>query len=193
VVEGDLTRRALRCDLDARVERPELRSFTVNPKTVFRRRRGELVAAGLTILRAGRVIGLKPSVTPLGGFEMWSSWVRDTLIWLDRADPCQSMEELRERDPAWEAFNALIISWRDYLGIGCELHAQQVIDRSVLIQELRTALLAIAEDRKSSGFISAKRLGRYLVSIEDKVTHGLRITRSSRKSMGHALWKLTTI
>jgi putative DNA primase/helicase len=159
ILEGDLTRRALRCKLDAEVERPELRSFNVNPKEVFRRRRGELVAAGLTVLRAGRVAELKPISTPLGGYEMWSNWVRNPLQWLDRADPCGSMEQLYKGDPARQAHEAVVFTWRDYIGIGSEVLAQYVIDRALLIQELRTALLAVAEDRNAHGFISAKRLG----------------------------------
>ena len=46
-IEGDLTRRSLLCELDAGVACPELREFDFNPKTVFRQRRSELVAAGL--------------------------------------------------------------------------------------------------------------------------------------------------
>jgi putative DNA primase/helicase len=52
IFEGDITRRSLLCVLDAEVERPELRTFETDIKIVFRERRGELVSAGLTILRA---------------------------------------------------------------------------------------------------------------------------------------------
>ena len=52
ILEGDMTRRSVRCELDAKVERPELREFNVQSKTVFRQRRGEFVSAPLTILRA---------------------------------------------------------------------------------------------------------------------------------------------
>ena len=39
-LSGDMTRRAIRAELDAGVERPELREFDFNPKDVFRERRG---------------------------------------------------------------------------------------------------------------------------------------------------------
>ena len=136
ILEGDLTRRSIRCELDAKVERPELREFAVNPKTVFRQRRGELVSAALTILRAGRVAELKPISPPLGGFEMWSSWVRNPLQWLGCADPCDSMERLYQGDPARESHEVMIVTWRDHFGLGTEFHAQQLIDRSLLNQGL---------------------------------------------------------
>ena len=88
ILQGDLPRRSLRCEIDAKVERPELRVFPgAHIQTEFRRRRGELVAALLTILRAYQVSGAISNQPPLGGFEMWSRWVRDALIWLDCSRP----------------------------------------------------------------------------------------------------------
>jgi hypothetical protein len=188
-LEGDLTRRALLCELDAGVACPELREFGFNPKTVFRQRRGELVAAGLTVLRAGRVAKPTPISAPLGGFEMWSSWVRDTLRWLDRADPCRSMDRLRENDPLREQHTAVVIAWRDALGIGSKVQAQQIIERANLIQELRNALLAVAEERSRPGFISTKRLGTWLGTIDGKISNGLRIIRAGIQH-GYQFWSL---
>jgi hypothetical protein len=53
----------------------------------------------------------------------------------------------------------MIVIWRDHLNIGSEFHAQQLIDRSLLNQELRNALLNVAQVPNSNGVISAKRLG----------------------------------
>jgi hypothetical protein len=188
-IEGDLTRRSLLCELDACVDCPELREFEFNPKTVFRQRRSELVAAGLTVLRAGRAAKPAPISAPLGGFEMWSTWVRDTLRWLDRADPCRSMDRLRENDPLREAHTAVVIAWRDALGIGSKVQVQQIIERASLIQELRNALLAVAEERARPGFISAKRLGWWLGKMSGKISGGLRIVRAG-VTHGYPLWKL---
>jgi hypothetical protein len=188
-IEGDLTRRALLCELDAGVACPELREFDFNPKTVFRKRRGELVAAVLTVLRAGRAAKPTPISAPLGGFEMWSSWVRDTLRWLDRADPCSSMERLREYDPLREAHTAVVIAWRDALGIGSKVQVQKIMERANLIQELRNALLVVAEERSRPGFISAKRLGWWLGKMEGKISSGLRIVRAGSLH-GYPLWTL---
>jgi hypothetical protein len=188
-IEGDLTRRSLLCELDAGVACPELREFEFNPKTIFRQRRSELVAAGLTVLRAGRVAKPAPMSAPLGGFEMWSTWVRDALRWLDRADPCRSMDRLREDDPVREEHTAVVIAWRDALGIGSKVQVQQIIERAALIQELRNSLLAIAEERARPGFISAKRLGHWLKRMDGKISAGLRIVRAGILH-GYPLWRL---
>jgi hypothetical protein len=55
VIAGDLTRRCLLGSLDAGVERPELRHFSVDPVEEAHSRRDELVIAALTILRAWHV------------------------------------------------------------------------------------------------------------------------------------------
>ncbi len=145
---------------------------------MFRQHRGGLVAAGLTVLHAGRAAKPKPISAPLGGFEMWSSWVRDTLRWLDRADPCRSMDGVRENDPLREEHTAMVIAWRDALGIGSKLQVQQIIERANLIQELRNALLTVAEERTRPGFISARRLGWWLGKMDGKISSGLRIIRA---------------
>jgi putative DNA primase/helicase len=191
ILESDLTRRSIRCELDAKVERPELREFDVNAKMMFRERRGELVSAALTIIRAGRVAELKPISPPLGSFEMWSDWVRNPLQWLGCADPCDSMERIYQGDPEREAHETMIVVWRDHLNVGSEFHAQQLIDRSVLNQELRTALLAVAQIPGGTGIISAKRFGHWLKKVDGKVCQGLCIRRS-RMLLGHTMWILTS-
>ena len=50
--EGDMTRRALLCQMDAGIENPESRSFDMDLMTWVPKNRIKLVAAGLTILRA---------------------------------------------------------------------------------------------------------------------------------------------
>ena len=61
----------------------------VDIQTEFRHRRGELVVALLTILRAYQVSGELSTKPTLGSFEMWSRWVRDALIWLGCGRPLQ--------------------------------------------------------------------------------------------------------
>ena len=120
---------------------------------------------------------------------MWSTWVRDTLRWLDRADPCSSMERLRENDPLREAHTAVVIAWRDALGIGSKVQVQKIMERANLIQELRNALLVVAEERSRPGFISAKRLGWWLGKMDGKISGGLRIVRAGTVH-GYPLWSL---
>ena len=83
------------------------------------------------------------------------------------------MERIYRGDPARETHEIVICTWRDHLGLGSEFYPQQLIDRSVLDQELRTALLTVAQAQNSNGIISAKRLGNWLASVDGKACQGL--------------------
>jgi len=89
-ISNDLTRRTLLCQMDAGVERPELRRFKSNVLEVARDKRGALVAAILTILRAWHHGANAIGVEPLGSFEDWSFRIRSPILWLDYEDPCAS-------------------------------------------------------------------------------------------------------
>src|SRR5262249_9344077 len=102
VMAGDLSKRSLMCVLDARMERPEEREFKDNDLlNTVGNQRGELVCAALTVLRAWHIarpsFGL--SLSRFGGFEDWSERIRKALVWLGRADPCDTRKAIRESDP----------------------------------------------------------------------------------------------
>jgi putative DNA primase/helicase len=200
ILQGDLPRRSLHCAIDAKVERPELRVFPgTHIQTEFPRRRGELVAALLTILRAYHVSGEVSSKPPLGGFEMWSCWVRDALIWLDCADPCDTIEVIRTGNPEREKHEAVVLAWRDRFGLGTEVTVRQLIEAAApgqfvlqqpsASQRLSDALLGVAEDGRHRGSISTDRLGRWLSRVNGKFEKGLRIIRT-RTLLGYPLWQL---
>jgi hypothetical protein len=89
-----------------------------------------------------------------------------------------------------EEHTAVVIAWRDALGIGSKHQVPQIIERANLIQELRNALLAVAEERGRPGFISAKRLGWWLGKMDGKISNGLRIVRAGVMH-GYVFWSLT--
>jgi putative DNA primase/helicase len=200
ILQGDLPRRSLRCEIDAKVERPELRVFPgAHIQTEFRRRRGELVAALLTILRAYHVAVPLPERTPLGGFEMWSHWVRDALIWLGCADPCSTIELIRAGNPERERHEAVVLAWRDHFGLSTIVTVRDLIEASTpgqyvlqqpsTSQRLYDALHAVAEDHRHHGSISNDRLGRWLGKVNGKFEKGLRIVRIGSRN-GYPLWEL---
>jgi hypothetical protein len=116
-LEGDMTRRAIRATLDAGVERPELRAFDRDPLAMVTAQRGDYVTAGLTVLRAFHIAGRPQQRAPLGSFTDWSRWVRDALIWLGEADPCETMEGMRGADPKLEALTTVLEQWREVIGM----------------------------------------------------------------------------
>ena len=122
VLVGDLTRRTLRCSLDPKVERPELREFEFEPVVMARERRGELVVAALTILRAWLASNERMKLPPYGSFETWSRRVREALVWLGCADPCDTVESVRADDPQRSDLAAILAQWEQHLRVLPPLH-----------------------------------------------------------------------
>ena len=101
---GDLVRRTLVCNLDAGMERPELREFARNAIEHVRERRGQGIRAALTIIKGYLDAGCPPiqvdgkPLSTFGSFEMWDKLVRRPLMWAGWPDPLASAEGMREQD-----------------------------------------------------------------------------------------------
>lgn len=85
-VQGDTVRRCIRCRQEPNCERPEERgNFAIKDlKAYVRTRRGELVVAALTLLKAYFVAG-RPAVDTskaFGSFDAWQRVVVDALAWV---------------------------------------------------------------------------------------------------------------
>ena len=199
---GDLTRRSLRCALDPKVERPELRQFAFDPVALAREQRRELVVAGLTVLRAWLVSGDRVEVAPLGSFEVWSRRVREALVWLGCADPCATVENVRADDPERSALAAVLAQWEQHLGLFRRYTTAEVIkcatsmaveradDGSVIARtprtEFKAALLNIAGAGRG---IDNRRLGIWLAQSEGKIVNSMRLLPKGHRE-GSKMWAL---
>ena len=108
---GDLPRRALFCRMDSGEERPEDRHFDRDLAVYVPEHRGELAAAILTIIRAYRTQKQRVKCSEYGGFERWSRLVREPLIWLGCADPLDTREAIRAKNPDLEHLTAIVTAW----------------------------------------------------------------------------------
>ena len=107
VIQGDMARRTLLINLDAKMERPELRQFDWDPREFCRSNRTRLVTAALTVLRAFIVSGKRPQLSPFGSFESWSELIRGALVWLGQPDPHGNADAISEGDPERERTSLL--------------------------------------------------------------------------------------
>ena len=214
-VRGDMTRRTLLCNLDANMERPELREFMDDPVADVLRDRGVYVAACLTIMLAYREAGQPSDVPPLASFEEWNGWVRGALLWLGCADPAISMEGAREDDPE-------LLELREFIGIWKQCRDEfsasdagsyrdnpwslpmTVSDMDRLSQttitdgtpgvthlayeEFRSLLLRISGDR---GTVNARRIGKWLASKEGRIVDGRCIKRHGLNRKMIMEWDVT--
>ena len=194
VLAGDIIRRALLCAMDAQCERPEQRTFSANAAEIAKRRRGELVAAALTVLRAWHVAcagGERVSLPTFGSFEQWSHRVRAPLVWLGHVDPCETVAGIRENDPYRAALVAVIMQWQANLQLGVTYSVQNVIERAINVPSFYTALMNVAASRTGQT-VSNDRLGRWLKQVQGKMVGNLML-QSPGKSAGYPLWSLIQV
>ncbi len=188
-VRGDLLRRTVWCDIDARMERPETRTFRRPDLLGFvAENRGRLVRAALTVLRAYVVAGRPDTgVNPLGNFEAWSRLVREALIWLDEGDPCGGRDFHVDSDPVEENLRTLLAEWQRAIGqVG--ISAGALIQKAESDHGLKEAILAVAG---RGGRMDSRELGYFLRRHVHRISDGRLIIRAGA-SKGSVLWTVTT-
>jgi hypothetical protein len=134
-VSEDLARRFLPVELDARMEDPETRQFSIDILAEVKSRRLELLAALLTIWRWGRHVVELPG-KPFGSFEQWARWVRDPLLALGRRDPVERVADAKEADGRRQTLRELFGCWWKHHGSDL-----------VAVSELHDEVVHIADPR----------------------------------------------
>jgi putative DNA primase/helicase len=158
---------------------------------IARTQRPRLVAAALTVLRAWHVADARVELSPFGSFDAWSHRVREPLVWLGRADPCETVAKVREDDPMRSALLTVLLQWKEALGIGSAHPMREIINVAISRSDFFNALLAVAANR-SGNVISNERFGRWLKANEGKITNGFSIVRAGSVD-GYPLWRLTKV
>jgi hypothetical protein len=189
-VAGDNTRRMLRIDLDAGVERPETREFDFDCEAEARQDRGELVAAALTILRAHALAGwpAAPDRPALGSFEDWDRLVAGAIIFAGGSDIVTLLDRTRAADPERDDL-AEVLRMLEGIGAGKPMKTGEMIRA---VEKKKAEALSNAVNGVSceghpiewhellcrmsrDGSPNARRLGRYLAKNAGRITRGLQL------------------
>jgi hypothetical protein len=203
-VDGDLSSRTLLCTLDPHCERPEERAFKVDLHTEVPKRRGELAVAALTIVRAYLAAGEPCQDIPtFGRFEAWSRFVRQPLVWLGCADPCETRRAIEARDPVRDQLGNLLQAWHGVFGNRAETVAVAVLETEVVqqaaaadendsrlsaLRSLRNALEVIGLDR--GGRLNGRQVGAFLSKHTGRIERGYRADQAGTRA--HAkLWSVS--
>ena len=190
-VDGDMSRRTLISSLDAGCENPELRVFEFDPLERAKSNRSALVSAGLTILRAYHVAGRPaPAFPSLGSFNQWSDWIRSALIWCGEADPCDTMEKVRQTDPKRDALGAALALWNAAVGQR-RVSVKECISAasSCAHADFRDALLMVAGDGSD---INPLRLGKWLSKHAGRPINGLKFVPDGILA-GSQQWRVSQV
>ncbi len=120
ILARDMARRCLHIRLQCNSEKPHLRAGFRYPNVLehARNRRGELLSAALTILKAYAVAGMpEAKLEPWGSFEEWSRIVRGSLVWCEQPDPAQTRQELEDDAEEGVSEHArLVLAWEQLQG-----------------------------------------------------------------------------
>jgi hypothetical protein len=176
---GDIVSRCVMIRLDPGIERPWARRWeTPNPAKVALKKRGDLVAAGLTALRAFIAAG-----RPAHGLEPhrltdWDELIRAALLWYGRADPLAGLAQLEAEDPEAEALADLMEGWWAVLR-GTPTTVADALRAASAHDQFRSAVRVVASSTRTDDVAGAdpKRLGRYLAKHERRVIGGRRFVR----------------
>ena len=179
---GDLPRRALLCCMDSGEERPEDRHFDRDLATYVPEHRGELAAAILTIIRAYRTQRTQVKCSEYGGFEQWSRLVREPLIWLGGADPLDTREAIRAKNPDLEHLTAILTAWH----LAYQDLAKTIGEASANVA-VRNAMFALAP--RPDGNPNPIAVGKFLGRQAGRIVNGLRIEPAGSRQ-NPALWRV---
>ena len=150
-------------------------------------RRGELVAAALTLMRGYISARAQRVESPLGSFEVSDGLVRQTVVWLSTlqqefalADPNTSTHSTSAADDGRDQLAATLSAWRGAFGSEVVTAANAIefsqggdLDGgTAAATALRSAIAALARHPKES--IDARRLGIWLRSHRDQLANGCR-------------------
>jgi hypothetical protein len=184
-IAGDLTRRMLRIDLDAKCERPETRDFDFDCEAEARRNRAELVVAALTLLRAHALAGW-PQIDGralLGSFEDWDRLVASAIVFAGGADIVELMDKTRAADPERDGLAEVLTM---LIGIGAipghGMKAGEIIaavrrqHEHTLGDEQAEAWMGIIRRLGKDGVAEPRRLGRFLKKNAGRLVRGMRLT-----------------
>ena len=111
-----MTRRVIIVELDAQMEKPAERAFICDPVAKVKSDRGRYIAACMIILRAYVSAGrpMPELGAPMNSFGEWSARCGSALVWLGRADRCDTIATAREEDPELQKLAAFIAATKPH-------------------------------------------------------------------------------
>lgn len=206
-VGADTARRCVALRLTPPDELPEERTFDVaDLEEHARSQRRELLSAALVILRSHAAKGFPTyaeafnqgddgTVTtvpcrPKGSFEAWSRVVRHAIVGAGLPDPevtSKSVREVDSRHAAHQAFVEALAAWNPGWNGSARQLVSEAFDDALAgdaVEELRSAMLELAEDRNRRGTVSARLLGLVVRSIRERWFGSLRVVTGAHGKTG---------
>ena len=189
-VAADLTRRTIRCMLDAQTDDTTSRTFSGDPVATVLADRGRYVAAVLTIALAYIAAGKPNCPARLPSYERWSALVCGALTWLGWDNPANTMSDVRSDDPARQQLASVLEAWPDEHGRS----AADLIDLAMKTNgvepvhpEWLEAVKGVAKSRQ--GNLDSMTLGYWLREHRDRMSGDRKLVREGTAT--RPLWRVS--
>jgi putative DNA primase/helicase len=176
LVAADLVERTVFCRLNARTEEPGARQFSFDPVARVREDRGAYLADCFIIARGFLAAGApRPQLMRrVAGFDEWSRFVQQPLIWLGCKDSLANQETARTLDPSREQLRQLLAALRKgfdekpttFTVADCAQRAKTMISPDVY------AYPELREQMSFHGDVNARSFGRLLMRHLDRIDDG---------------------
>lgn len=196
---ADAYRRWLPINLVSDLERPEERGDLeiTDLRSHVMGRRGELVVAALTVLRAYVVAGFPSHGKPaLGSFEAWDQLVRGAVWYATGTDCCKTRRKSADEAPERADRLALLEGWQKLPNGGPDGAGYTAEDARKLVAESpeKYATLHAVMMRKSRNgdLPSARSIGNLIRGIKGVRIDGLTFEKSGEEHRS-ALWRVSGI
>lgn len=203
---GDLARRVLTCRIDSGKERPDKRSFDLDPAEWVAGHQQEMVRDAITVLLGYRTLDLDAEGSRrrrgegrMASFEAWDDVVRQTVLWaaeLDTGikfgDPFNAVDTAFAQDPNRAKHAALLAGWYEVYGDKPKKIAEVIARLQILGErgplnegdKLYPILHEIAGQGRT---INPHFLGTWIRKNADCIIDGLRFERGGTLN-GSATW-----
>jgi hypothetical protein len=175
----DMNRRVITICLDPKIETPATKVYLGNPVKTVKSRREHFVGLILTIELAYLAAQSPQSkCKPVNGYEEWSLFVRQPLLWLGLPDPASRLFEQLAHDPGKDILGRVLTAWLAQFGsvphMIREVCQCTELGSFNINHELREVLLEVCEDNQQ---INRRKLGTWIARNEGRIVGSLRFER----------------
>jgi putative DNA primase/helicase len=197
LMAADLVLRTATCRLNPQREDPETKEYdSPTPTELVRRDRSRYLADVFIIARAFLAAGCpKQDRKIVAGFDDWSRFIQQTLIWLGQDDPLKDMDMMRGMDPKEEELQRLLNTLKKYHN---KLKGKfTVADCTELAEETAHrkdgSRFFVHEDLRElmyqHGKIDGQHFGRLLMRNRDRIREGwqVRIAPAGKRTKAYEL------
>lgn len=204
---GDMPRRVYVCRIDPETQDPFSREFEFDPETYCLERRMDIIAAGITIIKAWFNAGCPHTQGRTASFEQWDDLVRQPIAWLATyrpellVDPMDVLRSAKEVDPEQEEwkdmlealnkkFSTVPFTAKDVMHVYQSVHDSQTGYGTTTPTE--DVIHECIHDVLGGRNVTARRIGKYFQNRKDRLAGGLRL-KLGVKGRDGAAWRVENV